>query len=114
MKKWNKHSALFFLAGFFFFVQMVHSQKDVDSILKIANKQVYENPEEAISLSQEALNNQKITVRNKINSLLVISVAYSSKRDYEKASEYIFQINELIPKIDDKLLKISILDRKSV
>ena len=111
MKKWNKHSALFFLAGFFFFVQMVHSQKDVDSILKIANKQVYENPEEAISLSQEALNNQKITVRNKINSLLVISVAYSSKRDYEKASEYIFQINELIPKIDDELLKISILNR---
>lgn len=111
MKKWNKHSALFFLVGFFFFVQMVHSQKDVDSILKIANKQVYENPEEAISLSQEALNNQKITVRNKINSLLVISVAYSSKRDYEKASEYIFQINELIPKIDDELLKISILNR---
>ncbi len=111
MKKWNKHNALFFLAGFFFFVQTVHSQKEVDSILKIANKQVYENPEEAISLSQEALINRKITVRNKINSLLVISVAYSSKRDYEKASEYIFQINELIPKIDDELLKISILNR---
>ncbi|MDC8000622.1 tetratricopeptide repeat protein [Aequorivita todarodis] len=111
MKKWNKHRALFFLAGCFFFVQMVHSQKDVDSILKVAGKQIYENPEEAIALSHEALKSPTITVKNKINSLLTISTAYSSKRDYEKASEYIVQINGLIPKINDDLTKMNILNR---
>ena len=111
MKKWNKHSALFFLAGIFFFVQIVHSQKEVDSILNIAGQQIYENPDEAITLSQKALNSPKVTIRNKINSLLTISTAYSSKRDYEKASEYIVEINGLIPKIDDELLKMNILNR---
>jgi tetratricopeptide (TPR) repeat protein len=90
---------------------MAHSQKEVDSLLAQAQKQIYENPEEAIALSQEALNNPKITVRNKINVLLAISTAYSSKRDYEKASEYIVQINELIPKIDDELQEMNILNR---
>ena len=111
MKKWNKHSALFFLIGFFIFVQMGYSQKDVDSILTKANKQIYENPDEAISLSKKALNSSKITIRNEINALLVISTAYSSKRDYEKASEYIIQINGLIPKINDELQKMNILNR---
>lgn len=111
MKKWNKHSALFLLAGFFFFAQLVHSQKEVDSILKIAGKQIYENPDAAISLSEEALKSPNITVRNKINTLLTISTAYSSKRDYEKASEYIVQINKLIPKISDDLPKMNILNR---
>jgi tetratricopeptide (TPR) repeat protein len=111
MKKLNKHSFLIFLGGFLFFVQVMHSQKEVDSILKIANKQIYENPDVAISLSQEALDNPGITVRNKINSLLVISTAYSSKRDYEKASEYIVAINKLIPKVNDDLQKMNILNR---
>ena len=111
MKKWNKYSVLFFLAGFFFISQIGYSQKEVDSILKIANKQIYENPDEAIALSQEALKNTTITVRNKINSLLTISTAYSSKRDYEKASEYVVQINELIPKLNDEVQKMNILNR---
>lgn len=111
MKKWNKYSVLFFLAGFFFISQIGYSQKEVDSILKIANKQIYENPDEAIALSQEALKNPTITIRNKINSLLTISTAYSSKRDYEKASEYVVQINELIPKLNDEVQKMNILNR---
>ncbi len=111
MKKWNKYSALFFLAGFFFIVQVGHSQKEVDSILGIANKQIYENPDEAIALSQKVLKNPTITIRNKIHSLLTISTAYSSKRDYEKASEYVVQINELIPKLTDEAHKMNILNR---
>lgn len=111
MKKWNKYGILFFWAGLFFVAQVGYSQKEVDSILKIANKQIYENPDEAIVLSQEALNTPKVSVRNKINALLAISIAYSSKRDYEKASEYIVQINELIPKINDELQKMNILNR---
>ncbi|SRX53930.1 tetratricopeptide repeat protein [Aequorivita sp. CIP111184] len=111
MKKWNRYSIQLFLAGLFFTVQIGYSQKEVDSILKIANKQIYENPDEAIINANVALNSQRITIRNKINSLLTISTAYSSKRDYEKASEYIVQINELIPKINDEIQKMNILNR---
>jgi len=111
MKKWNKYSVLFFLTGFFFFVQTAYSQKEVDSILNLAKKQIYENPDEAILLAKGALNFPEITVQNKIDALLAISTAHSSKRDYEKASEYIVQINELIPKIKDERQKMNILNR---
>lgn len=102
---------LFFLAGFLFIAQATYSQKKVDSILKEANKQIYENPDTAIVLAQKAYNNPKATVRNKINALLCISTAYSSKRDYEKSSEYIEQIKELLPKINDARQKMNILNR---
>tara|TARA_R100000353_G_scaffold176130_2_gene149780 strand:- start:80428 stop:81552 length:1125 start_codon:yes stop_codon:yes gene_type:complete len=108
---WSKHSRVFCLAGILFFVQLSYSQKDVDSILRIANKQIYENPEEAISLGTNVLENSKITIRNKINALLVISTAHSSKRDYEKGSEYIEAINKLIPQVTNDLQKMNILNR---
>lgn len=111
MKKWNNYTILFFLAGFLFIAQVGHSQKEVDSVLRIANKQIYENPDESIFLSQEVLKNPNITIRNKINSLLTISTAYSSKRDYEKASEYVVQINALIPRLNDEVQKMNILNR---
>ncbi|MCB0464369.1 MAG: tetratricopeptide repeat protein [Aequorivita sp.] len=111
MKKWNKYSTLFFLAGCFFIAQAVYSQKEVDSIIKEANKQIYENPELAIELAQKAYNNPEVTVRNKINILLAISTAYSSKRDYGKSSEYVEQIKELLPKINDVRQKMNILNR---
>ncbi len=111
MKKWNKYNMLFFLAGFLFIAQATYSQKKVDSILKEANKQIYENPDTAIVLAQKAYDNPKATVRNKINALLCISTAYSSKRDYEKSSEYIEQIKELLPKINDARQKMNILNR---
>ncbi len=111
MKKRNKYGLLFFLAGIFFFAQTSYSQKEVDSILKIANKHIYENPDLTIALTTEALQNPNITIRNKINSLLTISTAYSSQRNYEMASEYVVQINELIPKLTNDIQKMNILNR---
>ena len=111
MKMLNNYSVLFFLVGIFFIAQPTYSQKEVDSILKSAKKQIYENPDEAILLANEALDHPELSVRNKIDALLVISTAHSSKRDYEKASDYIIQINKLIPKINDDLQKMNILNR---
>ena len=54
MNKWNTYRALFFLAGFFFIAQTLYSQQDVDSILQKAKKQIYENPDLAIELSQKS------------------------------------------------------------
>lgn len=111
MKKWNKYSAFCLLAVIFFIAPSANAQKEVDSILKEANKQIYENPDLAIVLALKASDNPKATLRNKINSLLAISTAYSSKRDYEKSSEYVEQIKALFPKINDARLKMNILNR---
>src|SRR5690554_999210 len=111
MMTWIKYSVLFFLAGFFFFSQTAYSHLDVDSIIKLAKKQFYENPDEAILLAKGALNFPEITVQNRIDALHAISTAHSSKIAYEKASEYIVQINELIPKIKDERQKMNILNR---
>ena len=111
MNKWNTYRALFFLAGFFFIAQTLYSQQDVDSILQKAKKQIYENPDLAIELSQKAHSNPEVTIRNKIDALLTISTAYSSKRDYEKSSEYIEQIKELLPKIKNVRQEMNLLNR---
>ncbi|WP_290254773.1 tetratricopeptide repeat protein [Aequorivita aurantiaca] len=99
------------LLAFIFCAPIAHSQKEVDSLLQLANKQIYENPDAAIHLAQQAYSHPSITLRNKINTLLAISTAYSSQRDYEKSSEYIVQINDLIPTITDEILKMNILNR---
>lgn len=111
MKKWSKHSILVFIIGSFFITQICYAQQDVESLLKKANKQIHENPNLAINLAEKAYKMPEITLRNKINCLLAISTAYSSKRDYEKSSEYVERIKDLLPKIDDAKQKMNILNR---
>ncbi len=106
----NKYVLILFAVSFFL-APTAYSQKSVDSLLKIANKMIYENPDLAIELSQKAYNAPEVTIRNQVNALLAISIAYSSKRDYEKSSEYILQIKELFPKINEETQKMNILNR---
>ncbi len=111
MRRQNKHTILFLWVSLFIVAHSAHAQKNVDSILANANKQIYDNPEKAITLAQEAYNYPTASVKNKVNALLTISTAYSSKRDYEKSSEYVEQIKELFPKIKDARQKMNILNR---
>ncbi len=111
MRRYNKHTILFLLASFFILAQTALAQKEVDSILEIANKQVYENPDTAIMLAEKASNHSEVSVKNKISALLLISNAYSSKRDYKKSSEYVEQVKALLPKIKDDRHRMKILNR---
>ena len=111
MRKHNKHTILLLLACVFILGQAAYAQKDVDSLLNEANQLIFENPDKAIEIAQEVYNNSKISINNKINSLLTISTAYSSKRDYEKASDFVVQIKELLPNIENDRQQMNVLNR---
>ena len=111
MKKRNKYSLLFFVLGLFLLGQTAYTQKAVDSILEVANKQIYENPDEAITLAKQAYGLSNITIGNKVNALLCISTAYSSKRDYAMASVYVEKIKALLPSVKNVRQQMNILNR---
>ncbi len=90
---------------------MAQAQKEVDSTVIAARKQIYENPDKAIQLAQTIYDYPNVSVNNKINSLLIISTAYSSKRDYKKSSEYVERIKELFPEIENNKIRMNILNR---
>lgn len=99
------------LGIFLVLVQAGYAQKKVDSILEKANVQIYENPDKAILLAQEAYDHPDASVKSKVNALLTISIAYSSKRDYNKATEYVERIKGLIPNIKNERQQMNILNR---
>lgn len=110
MRKQNNVRILILLS-ILLLLQTAYAQKEVDSILEKANVLIYENPDRAILLAQQAYNYPDASVKNKVNALLAISTAYSSKRDYNKAAEYVERIKGLIPDIKNKRQQMNILNR---
>jgi tetratricopeptide (TPR) repeat protein len=86
-------------------------QQPTDSILKLATQQIYENPDQAIELAHQVLEKTRAKPEKKVSAILIISTAYSSKRDYEKSLEYTLNALELLPKLKDNNLKINLLNR---
>lgn len=103
---------MYFLIGsFILFTQVLSSQKNTDSIIDFATNQIYENPNLAIETAQELLNASESTTDIKVRALIIISTAYSSKREYEKSLEYSRKAMDMFPKIKDMELKIRLLNR---
>jgi len=111
MKMQNSLKILVCLGSFLLLLQNTYAQKNVDSILEIANIQIYENPDKAILFAKEAYNFPDASVKIKVSALLTISTAYSSKRDYNKATEYVERIKDLFPKIKNERQQMNILNR---
>jgi tetratricopeptide (TPR) repeat protein len=82
--------------------------KQVDSLLKVASKNAYENPKETIEVSLSIFNNETYSLITRTRALMTLSLGYNSKRDYKKALEYIVKANEFVKLIDDKKLQIEI------
>lgn len=99
------------LIGILLVGQLCFSQKNTDSILGQANKLVYENPDEAIEIALQVFNDKETSVKHKVTSLLAISIAYSSKRDYEKSLDYILKIEDFLPKMESEIQKMIVLNR---
>ncbi|MCW9037524.1 tetratricopeptide repeat protein [Altibacter sp.] len=87
------------------------SQKQADSLLTIANKLVYENPDKAIEIASGVLEHKETPVKYKISALLSLSTSYSSKRDYEKSLEYVLLVTDYLSEIKDDKQKMNILNR---
>jgi tetratricopeptide (TPR) repeat protein len=111
MKKQNNLRIVLFFVSIFLLLQTAYAQKEVDSLLAKSNVLIYENPDGAIILAQQAYDYPDISIKNKVNALLTISTAYSSKRDYNKASEYVERIKSLIPDIKNERQQMNILNR---
>ncbi len=87
------------------------AQKETDSSLVFATKQVYENPDKAIETALARFNSSGSDTDLKVRALIIVSTAYSSKRQYEKSLEYSLKALDLFPKIKGTSLKINLLNR---
>ncbi|RSK39851.1 tetratricopeptide repeat protein [Mangrovimonas spongiae] len=83
--------------------------QEIDSLLEAGRGKVYENPDESIKLGLSIYENNLYTQKNRIRGLILVSLAYTSKRDYQKALEYATEANNLSSEIDDQKLQIEIL-----
>jgi len=88
--------------------------KKIDSVLEASRFRVYENPNEAIELGLSVYENSDYTIKTKVKALMLISLAYTSKRNYQKALEYIILADDLSKTLNDKVLQIEILFRTGI
>ncbi|MFN3755268.1 tetratricopeptide repeat protein [Flavobacterium sp.] len=88
--------------------------KKLDSVLIAAGNEIYINPDNAIKIGENIVKQAEGKVDYKIKAYKLISDAYSAKRDYEKALEYLINASELLNESNDKLLKITIVNKTGI
>lgn len=88
--------------------------KKIDSIIKVASNEIYNNPDIAIKIGGEIVKNNEDNIEHRIKGYKLISDAYSSKRDYEKSLEFLIKASELLDQTNDKLLKINIINKTGI
>lgn len=102
---------LFFLIGI---ISQGFAQTSIDSLLKKAYTEVYENPESAIKIGLDIFSAKNATQENKIEALLLISTGYSSERNYAKSLEYAVRAADLLPNITNDAFKINVYSRLGI
>ncbi|PKA82155.1 tetratricopeptide repeat protein [Ulvibacter sp. MAR_2010_11] len=107
----SKYFLLYILIAVLFAGQSVFAQKNGDSILTQANNLIYEDPDAAIEKALLIVDNDTTAVKLKVRGLLIISTAYTSKRDNEKSLEYVLQAEKFIPLIESETQKMTVLNR---
>lgn len=90
------------------------SYQRIDSLLKASRRHVYENPDKSIELGVSIYNNEHYSIKTRVRALMLMTLAYTSKRDYQSALAYIIKANALSKDIDDKVLQIQILFRTGI
>jgi tetratricopeptide (TPR) repeat protein len=88
--------------------------KLLDSILRLANNEIYANPNHVIKVGNQIVKKARNNVDYKIKGYKLISDAYSSKRDYEKSLEYLVKCSELLNQSNDEMLKINIINKTGI
>jgi tetratricopeptide (TPR) repeat protein len=96
------------------FYAIGQSDSKIDSLLKQAKLDIYEKPENVIKLGDSIYKSADSSPETKVKALMLISDAYSSKRDYEKSLKYFHIANELSKKDNNIDLQITVLSRTAV
>ncbi|WP_435135814.1 tetratricopeptide repeat protein [Formosa sp. A9] len=87
------------------------SIQDIDATINSSFNSVYENPDDAITLGNSIYDNNNYTQKTRVKALMLVSLAYTSKRDYQQALEYIEKANSLSKTINEPTLQIEIMFR---
>lgn len=111
MKFENLHIKRLVIAGIFLLHLSLWAQSEIDSLLSYATQQIHENPTSAIKIAQALLNKTDVTADNQVKAILIISTAYSSKREYEKSMESALTAMDLLPRLVNDNLKITLFNR---
>lgn len=96
------------------FCAVAQTDAGIDSLMKHAKLDIYEKPERVIKLGDSLYNSPDSSPETKVEALMLISDAYSSKRDYGKSLKYFQIANELSKKENNVDLQIIVLSRTAV
>lgn len=91
--------------------QISFGQRVSDEEYNAATLNVYDNPDKTIEVGLRMFETSKDQPKRQINALLLLSNAYSSKREYEKSLDYAIQAKDLSKKSNDVRSEISVLNK---
>jgi|SRR5690554_2118240 len=110
----RKKMYLFFVVFLFSSMCIGQKKQSVDSLIRVGTIEIYDNPEKAIRSGMQIASDPLYDVDSRIKALLMISNAYSSKRNYQSSLVYALKAKSLIPETNNLLIHISIFDRIAV
>ncbi len=99
-----------------FLTNSVYSQKDKSctEVINSVSNDIYTDPDKVIKIGESIVNESTNNIDCKIRGYKLICDAYSSKRNYVKALEYLTKANSLLRFTNNSLLKIVILNKTGI
>lgn len=101
---WTVFCILIFIGG-----SNCYGQKQLDSLLEATGNKIFDNPNEAILIANQVLE-EATEAETKISAYRLISNAYLSKRDNSKSLEYALKMRDYIDDIKNVKTKMKILN----
>lgn len=108
------HTTTLFLIALLSGHGRAQTRQQIDSLLKSGTFEVYENPDKAIAIGKRVFEAKASDINRKINGLIMVSDAYSSKRDYRKSLEYVTKAKNLSQQTDNFTIKIKLLTKSAI
>lgn len=113
-KIYNNFYLLFMLSLLSALPANAQKETRADSIIKASALNIYENPDEAIISGLGVYNDTKNTINSRVRAMIMVSDAYSSKRDYQKALKFFLKANELSKQSNNVGMQIRILNKTAI
>ncbi|KYH03851.1 hypothetical protein A1704_20940 [Chryseobacterium cucumeris] len=79
-----------------------------DSLMKIANLEIYNNPDNAINIGKKLLRKER-DLNKSIKIYLILSTAGIAKRNFDESLQYILKAREMVQKTNDPKIQTSFL-----
>ncbi len=102
-------ASMLFFNVFSAYSDNLQEESQIDSLLSARTNDIYENPDQSIAYGLSISENTEYSNMFRIRGLMLVSLGYTSKRDYQKALEYIIKADELSSDSDSQSLKLKIL-----